>query len=151
MKLLAKTCILLILSISVAGCQTLDYDTMVCQKENNRVSYEIAYENDDIRYISVVEKIILAENSVEELEEALATYQTTSEERSKNKGVSESASLEGSEIIIRTQIDHEKYDYISDELGIIPVRLEEANFNGVQTLRMFFVNEAYTCDEQVDY
>ncbi len=151
MRPFKKVILCLFYSVVVSGCGVLDYDTMVCGMENSRYSYEITYHANDVQSMSVLETVILSDSSENEVTETFTKYEGLSTEHNTIKGVEQTVTLDGLMITIHTKIDYKKYNFMEDELLLFPSDIREDDFNHVQTIRTFFIQHQFVCDEQVSY
>lgn len=145
-----KISILLLLVVMLSGCELLDTNTMVCEYPLDPVSYEVSYNSEDISRFTIVEirdytnyKESYFESKEKEAKETAEIYEDVD-------GLKQNVSVDGKVISIYLEVDFKVYDIDVDEMNIINLPLKKSNFTDVRTLRKFFVNKGYQCDEIVD-
>ncbi len=131
-----------------SGCGELDYDTMVCQIEDNRYSYEVSYRYDEVRFVSV-EQVFDISTKEGNANEIVEEYKKISEEKSKTEGIDESVHLDATILTIVTKVDVNVYDFVQDEADVFSMPLQEDTFESIQLAKQFFEQQNFTCDDIV--
>lgn len=145
-----KISILLLLVVLLSGCELFDTNAMVCEYPLDPVSYEVRYNSEDISRFTIVEirdytnyKESYFESKEKEAQETAKIYEDVG-------GLKQDVSVDGKIISIYLEVDFNVYDIDKDEMNIINLPLKKSDFADVRTLRKFFVNKGYQCDEIVD-
>lgn len=145
-----KISILLLLVVMLSGCELFDTNAMVCEYPLDPVSYEVNYNSEDISRFTIVEirdytnyKESYFESKEKEASETAKIYNEID-------GLKQDVSVDGKIISIYLEVDFNVYDIDLDEMDIIHLPLKKSDFTDVKTLRKFFVNKGYQCDEIVD-
>ncbi|NBK96993.1 MAG: hypothetical protein EOM50_03040 [Erysipelotrichia bacterium] len=145
-----KISILLLFVMLLSGCSLFDVNGMVCEYPLDPVTYEVNYNGEDVSAFTIVEvrdytnyKKAYFENKVEDAKKR-------SNEFNQIKGLNQEVSVDGKIISIYLKVDFNEYDIDVDANNVINLPLKKSDFENVKTLRKFFVNKGYHCDELVD-
>lgn len=145
-----KISILLLLVMVLSGCELFDTNAMVCEYPLDPVSYEVSYNSEDISRFTIVEirdytnyKEAYFDSKKKEAEQSVKIYEDID-------GLKQDVSVDGKMISIYLEVDFQVYDIDNDEMNVINLPLKKSDFTDVKTLRKFFVNKGYHCDEIVD-
>lgn len=145
-----KISILLLLILMLSGCELFDMNAMVCEYPLDPVSYEVNYNSENISRFTIVE--------VRDYTNYKETYFKSKEKEAHQTakiyndidGLKQDVSVDGKVISIYLEVDFNVYDIDKDEMNVINLPLKKSDFTDVKTLRKFFVNKGYRCDEIVD-
>lgn len=138
---------LLLCFLMLSGCESLDYEMMVCKYQGmNSLYYEIRYKEDAIRDIIVVEYLDLKDVPEQVYKERLDYFEKLQKIMERYAGIDAYLENDGKELSLKTVVDHEKYDCYKDSLDLFKVDLVEGDFDSVETLRNKFVTSTMECD-----
>lgn len=136
--------------VTLSGCDTLDYDMMVCGYHGmDSLKYEIRYKDNDIKNIAVVEYQDLRSVSDETYEKQLENIEKLRERRERYDGIKTSLEDNEKEVTLYTEIDYSKYDCNKDKLSLLQIKLQKKDFKDVKTLRDKLLSNSFECDEIV--
>lgn len=136
--------------VTLSGCDTFDYDMMVCGYHGmGSLTYEIRYKDGDIKNIAVVEYQDLRSVSDETYEKQLENIEKLRKRRERYDGIKTSLEDNEKEVTLYTEIDYTKYDCNKDKLSLLQIKLQKKDFKDVNTLRDKLLSNTFECDEIV--
>lgn len=145
-----KISILLLLVFMLSGCELFDVNASVCEYPLDPVSYEITYNAEDITRFTIIEIRDYTNYKEAYFEKRKTKAEESAEALNGVDGLKQDVSIDGKVISIYLEVDFAIYDIDKDEMNVINLPLKQKDFTDVKTLRKFFVNKGYHCDEIVD-
>lgn len=145
-----KISVLLLLMLMLSGCSLFDINATVCEYPLDPVSYEVTYNSEDIDRFTIIEVRDYTNYKESYFESKSKAAKDRAKKLNKIKGLKQDVSIDGKIISTYLEVDFHTYNIDEDAYYIINLPLKQKDFEDVKTLRKFFVNKGYQCDELVD-
>ena len=144
-----KLAIVIFSLVILSGCGAFDDDMMLCTMQNNQVSYEVRYKNDDVHRFSIVDSKDYSSYNDDYFDEVVKEEKERQEQLNKVDGLDMTFEKDDKVITTRLVVDYDEYDLRKDPSAILAFSLKREDLRSVEVIREVIIKNGYTCDEIV--
>lgn len=145
-----KIAVFFLCLILLSGCNSIDYDMMVCSFRNNLdVRYEVRYKDNQIMDIAIVEYLNLNYISEKGYKDRIKHIRKVLKNRDEQKGIKTYLRDDNKEVMMKTVVDINKYNCYHDGLSLFHIDIEKGDLENIEVLRNKLISKSGSCDEIV--